>query len=148
MYSFQNSFFFSLSLVGTAPFTPFLTSIAKQRGYSASLVGVMFSVMPIVAVLSRPIIGVVTDRYRCQRKTVVWLIVVTLLITASYNFLPESPENVDDGQDIATTLATYQFWLFFTFLLTRNVALNSVATLTDTITLQNLGKRAFFNINY
>lgn len=59
-----------------------------------------------------------------------------ILITGSYDFIPESATPADD----AAALATYQFWLFFLFLATRYVIYNIITTLTETMCLKNLGK--------
>lgn len=120
--------------------------MAKERGYSGSLVGLVFSVMPVVAVLSRPVFGAITDRYRCQKRVVMYTIVVTAMVTASYGILPNSPADVDNGNDVAALL-TYQFWLFFVFLIARYITKSVLITLSETICLQSLGKQNKINID-
>ncbi|CAH1725094.1 unnamed protein product [Aphis gossypii] len=124
---------------GTTPLTPYLTTIAKQRGYSARLVGAVFSVLPLTAVLARPIFGAVADHYRCQKTMFLSFIVVITLITTSYKFIPDQPVDVSNERD-ETALTTHQFWLFCFFLVARYVSNSVVTTLSETICLQNLGK--------
>lgn len=139
---------FIFLMAGTSPFTPFLTTICKQRGYSAFLVGIMFLLPPIITVIFRPLIGAITDRFRCQKTAFLWFIALMVIITASYGILPDSPKNIDNSQD-AIALRTYQFWMFFVFLLCRNITLNVVTTMSDTICLQNLGNNKIIQkINY
>lgn len=126
-------------ITGIATFTPFLTTICKQRGYSAFLVGIMFLVMPIAAVLFRPLIGIITDRFYCQKAIFLWSTALMIIITAFYWFIPDSPMNVDNSDD-AIALYTYEFWMFFAFLICQIVMINVLTTLSDTICLQYLGK--------
>jgi len=119
--------------------TPYLTTIAKQRGYSARLVGAVFSVLPLIAVFARPIFGIVADHFRCQKTMFMSLMIVVTLINASYELIPNPPADVDNSRD-ETTLATYQFWLFCGFLAARYITICAITTLSETICLQALGK--------
>lgn len=119
--------------------TPYLTTIAKQRGYSARLVGAVFSLLPLAAVFARPIFGIVADNYRCQKTMFMSFVIVVTLITASYELIPDPPADVDNGRDEAA-LATHQFWLFCAFLVARYIMVCAVGTLSETICLQALGK--------
>jgi len=128
-----------VTAAGTSPMTPFLTTMAKQRGYSARLVGAIFSVLPLAAVFARPVFGVVVDHFRCQKTMFMCFIVVITLITASYDLIPDPPAGVDNGRD-ENALATHQFWLFCAFLATRYFTISIVTTLSETICLQSLGR--------
>lgn len=130
---------FFLSNGGMSPLTPYLTTMAKQRGYSARLVGAVFSVLPLTAVFARPIFGAVADHLRCQKTMFLCFIVVVTLITASYHLVPDPPTDVDNGRD-EIALATHQFWLFCAFLAARYVTISIVTTLSETMCLQSLGK--------
>lgn len=126
-------------VVGTTPLTPYLTTIAKQRGYSARLVGAVFSVLPLTAVLARPGFGAVADHFRCQKTMFLSFIVVIILINASYKFVPDQPVDVNNERD-ETALTTHQFWLFCAFLVARYISNSIVSTLSETMCLQNLGR--------
>jgi len=123
-FIFFSSYLYYLSLyrelvltdTGASPLTPYLTTMAKQRGYSAQLVGVIFSVLPLAAVFARPIFGAVADRFRCQKTMFLCSIVVVILITTSYDFLPDPPADVNNHGRDEIALATHQFWLFCAFL--------------------------------
>jgi len=128
-----------LTAAGTSPLTPYLTTVAKQRGYSARLVGAVFSVLPLTAVFARPVFGAVADHFRCQKTMFMCFIVVVTLITASYDLMPDPPVDVDNGRD-EIALATHQFWLFCVFLAARYVTISIVGTLSETMCLQSLGR--------
>jgi len=120
--------------------TPYLTTIAKQRGYSARLVGAVFSLLPLAAVFARPIFGIVADTYRCQKTMFMSVIFVVTLVNASYELIPDPPAADDDNGRDEAALATHQFWLFCAFLAARYIMVCTISTLSETICLQALGK--------
>ncbi|KRT85405.1 membrane transporter, partial [Oryctes borbonicus] len=62
---------------GTGPVVPFLSTYAKQLGFSSSTVGVMYTVMPFMGMLAKPLFGAIADRYRCQKIIFLAFILVT-----------------------------------------------------------------------
>jgi MFS family permease len=49
------------------PFVPYIPIIAKQLGLSAVAVGLLFTVIPVLGTIGKPLMGAVADRYQCQR---------------------------------------------------------------------------------
>ncbi|CAH2208234.1 jg14391, partial [Pararge aegeria aegeria] len=47
---------------GTAPLVPFLSTYARQLGFSPSTVGLMYTVLPLFGLVAKPLFGVVADR--------------------------------------------------------------------------------------
>ncbi|XP_029346520.1 uncharacterized protein LOC107883906 [Acyrthosiphon pisum] len=45
-----------------------MSTIAKQRGYSSFIVGLVFAVMPLPGMLAKVIFGSLTDKYNCRRN--------------------------------------------------------------------------------
>lgn len=54
-------------MIGTAPVVPFIPVLAKQLGYSASIVGLIYLVLPIVGMLAKPFFGAIADRFHRQK---------------------------------------------------------------------------------
>lgn len=53
---------FSFFFLGTAPVVPFMPTLAKQLGYSSVVVGTMYTILPIIGMLAKPIFGFIADR--------------------------------------------------------------------------------------
>lgn len=51
-----------LSFSGYAKLIPFLSTIAKQRGYSSFIVGFIFAIMPISGLLAKLTFGMITGK--------------------------------------------------------------------------------------
>uniref|UniRef100_A0A1A9WH56 Major facilitator superfamily associated domain-containing protein n=1 Tax=Glossina brevipalpis TaxID=37001 RepID=A0A1A9WH56_9MUSC len=56
-----------LSNAGTAPVVPFMPTLAKQLGYSSIVVGTMYTILPIIGMLTKPLVGFLSDRYQRHR---------------------------------------------------------------------------------
>lgn len=63
--------------IGTGPVVPFLSTYAKQLGFSSSTVGVMYTVMPFMGMIAKPLFGAIADRYKCQKIIFLTFILVT-----------------------------------------------------------------------
>lgn len=52
---------------GQAPVVPFLPTIAKQLGFSTVVVGIIYTILPFIALLMKPLSGIVSDKYLSSR---------------------------------------------------------------------------------
>ncbi|TMW50215.1 hypothetical protein DOY81_004716 [Sarcophaga bullata] len=68
---------------GTAPVVPFMPTLAKQLGYSSVVVGTMYTILPIIGMLAKPIFGFIADRYQRHRM----LFIISEILTAVAFFL-------------------------------------------------------------
>ncbi|XP_054735184.1 major facilitator superfamily domain-containing protein 6 isoform X1 [Anastrepha obliqua] len=82
-------FFFN---AGTSPVMPFMPTLARQLGFSTVVIGIMYTILPIVGMLAKPIFGFVADRY--QRHRTLFLIgeVLTALAFFFIQFTPTIPQ--------------------------------------------------------
>ncbi|XP_043492952.1 major facilitator superfamily domain-containing protein 6 [Polistes fuscatus] len=80
-------FFFNAA---TGPIVPFLPTIAKQLGFSSSLVGTIYTVLPISGLVAKPLFGGLADKFNLP-KTFFLLFQVLLIISLfSIHFIPQS----------------------------------------------------------
>lgn len=83
-------YFFYFS--GTAGVLPFLQVIAKQMGVSVEGVGVLYTVLPFVALVSKPIMSGLADKLR-KKKCMLMIALLTIMICLfSINFIPDITE--------------------------------------------------------
>lgn len=47
---------------GTAPVVPFMPTLGKQLGFSSVVVGNIYTILPIVGMLVKPIFGAIADK--------------------------------------------------------------------------------------
>ncbi|XP_060874136.1 major facilitator superfamily domain-containing protein 6-A-like [Metopolophium dirhodum] len=124
--------------IGGHAFGPFLTIISKQRGYSAFIVGLIFMLQPIPGMLMRPIVGAVTDKYKCRRSVFIANSIIMFLLVCLLSIIPgtTAKEEINDLDVIKSPL----FWMFCTtIVLIRMVGMMNMV-LEDTICMDLLGK--------
>ncbi|XP_008186780.1 uncharacterized protein LOC100574372 [Acyrthosiphon pisum] len=128
-----------LGIGGYAPFSPFLTTISKQRGYSAFIVGLIFMLQPIPGMLIRPIVGAVTDKYKCRRSVFIASSIITFLLVCLLSIIPgtTAKEEMNDLDAIKSPL----FWMFFITIALINTDGTVKSVLEDTICMDLLGKK-------
>lgn len=85
---------------GTAPVTPFLSVYAKQLGFSGFVVGIIYTIMPITGMFAKPIMGAIADKYRCQKKMFMTMIVITAIAFTCLQYVPK----IDDGPNFKVRL--------------------------------------------
>lgn len=51
---------------------PFMPTLVKQLGFSSVIVGTIYTVLPIVGMLVKPLFGIIADRF--QRQKLLFLI--------------------------------------------------------------------------
>ncbi|KAJ8925091.1 hypothetical protein NQ315_001263 [Exocentrus adspersus] len=53
---------------GTGPVVPYLSTYARQLGFSSVVVGLIYTILPICGMVAKPVFGAIADRYHCQKK--------------------------------------------------------------------------------
>lgn len=54
---------FGLQFVsGTSPLVPYLSTYARQLGFSSGTVGLIYTVLPLFGLVAKPLFGVIADR--------------------------------------------------------------------------------------
>ncbi|XP_060874398.1 major facilitator superfamily domain-containing protein 6-B-like [Metopolophium dirhodum] len=129
---------FFLVLAGSAPIIPFLSTISMQRGYSSVIVGLIFTLLPLPALIVRPVVGAMTDKYKCRKIVLITLIVINCLIVCVLMFIP--------GTTIKTEIADVNviksptFWLFFSTIAMLTTCTTARSVLENTICIGLLGE--------
>lgn len=82
-----------LFMGGVAPMTTFLPTIAKQLGYSTIVVGTIYSILPILSLIIKPIVGAIVDQFRVKKLIFLTFILLSGLTAFSLMFVPELPFN-------------------------------------------------------
>ncbi|XP_022182057.1 major facilitator superfamily domain-containing protein 6-B-like isoform X2 [Myzus persicae] len=129
---------FFLVMAGTAPILPFLSTISKQRGYSPVIVGLIFTILPLPGLLVRPVIGAITDKYKCRKTAFVLNTVLRSLLINILIFIPGSVvrAELNDTDVIKSPI----FWLFVCTVTLYKVDSMTGTVLEDTICIDILGE--------
>ncbi|KAG5666296.1 hypothetical protein PVAND_017847 [Polypedilum vanderplanki] len=78
---------------GTAPVVPFIPTLAKQLGYSSVIVGVIYTILPIVGLISKPLFGIIGDRFHIQKKLFILFQFIIIISFFAIIFIPSIPSN-------------------------------------------------------
>ncbi|CAH4038499.1 unnamed protein product [Pieris brassicae] len=98
---------FILYNAGTAPLIPYLSTYARQLGFSSTTVGLIYTILPIFSLLATPIFGFLADRFRIQKSIFIFFQIVIIVSFASIYFIPQTGLNLTvelDCGDGATVL--------------------------------------------
>lgn len=79
---------FFLFNAGTAPIVPFLPVYAKQLGFSSVLVGLIYTVLPMLGMLAKPLMGAVADKFHCHKTLFISFMVVSIVSFFSVMYIP------------------------------------------------------------
>lgn len=80
---------FFLWNAGTAPVVPFMSVYARQLGFSSSIVGIIYTVLPICGMIAKPLFGGISDRFRCRRAIFLAFQLATAVAFLGINYVPE-----------------------------------------------------------
>lgn len=67
--------------------------LARQLGYSASIVGLIYFVLPIVGMLAKPVFGAIADRFHRQKFLFLLFQFIIIVSFASVLLIPAIPSN-------------------------------------------------------
>lgn len=70
---------------------PFMTTYARQLGFSPSVVGTMYTFLPIFGMIVKPLFGLLSDRYQRQKFFFILFQLVTAIAYFGIMFVPEVP---------------------------------------------------------
>lgn len=73
----------------TGPIVPFLPTIAKQLGFSATLVGTIYTVLPISGLISKPLFGGLADKFKLHKIFFLIFQVVLTVAFMSISYIPK-----------------------------------------------------------
>lgn len=76
---------------GTAPVVPYLPTYARQLGFSSVVVGLIYTILPIMGMLAKPLLGAVADHFRRQKMMFIFCEVLVLVTFFAIQFIPEVP---------------------------------------------------------
>lgn len=130
---------------GNSPINPFLSTFAKQRGYSSSAFGNIFTFILLLNIVVKPLTGYITDRWKCRRTVFLGAILLNGLITPTLYFVPGATSSTGEMSD-AETFASLQFWWFAAVITLRMVLFMIGEVLQETICMGILGRSTINNI--
>ncbi|XP_049545375.1 major facilitator superfamily domain-containing protein 6 isoform X1 [Anopheles darlingi] len=77
---------------GTAPVVPFMPTLVKQLGFSSVIVGTIYTVLPIVGMLVKPLFGIIADRFQRQKLLFLIFQILTAIPFFLIMFIPAIPQ--------------------------------------------------------
>ncbi|KAG6458027.1 hypothetical protein O3G_MSEX010620 [Manduca sexta] len=101
-------FFFN---AGTAPLVPYLSTLARQLGFSSGTVGLIYTVLPIFGLIAKPLFGIVADRFKQQKLILILAQIVTIVSFFSIYFLPQNLQEISvelDCNGVTVLKSCYQ----------------------------------------
>ncbi|XP_050546793.1 uncharacterized protein LOC126908605 [Daktulosphaira vitifoliae] len=122
---------------GNSPITPFLSTIAKQRGYSSSIVGDIITIFMLLNVVVKPLTGFVTDKWKCRKTVFLGAILLNGLITPTLYLIPDATSTTGEIPN-SEVFCTWTFWLFTTIVILRMILCMIGEVLQETICMQIL----------
>lgn len=73
----------------TGPMVQFLPTIGKQLGFSATVVGTIYTVLPISGLIAKPLFGSLADKFRLHKTFFLIFEVILAIAFFSIYFIPE-----------------------------------------------------------
>lgn len=131
---------------GNSPINPFLTTIAKQRGYSPLIVGFVFTLLLLLNVVVKPLTGFITDKWKCRRTVFLGAILFNGLLTPTMHLIPGATSLTGSISD-AEALGSWTFWWFTTVITLRMILFMVAEVLQETIFMRIVGRLTDFYKN-
>lgn len=88
----MNSSFVSFWATGTGSVVPFMSVYARQLGFSTFVVGSIYSILPILGLISKPLFGAIADRYQRHKCMFLFFILLTIVSFYAINFITPIPK--------------------------------------------------------
>lgn len=133
-------FFFHHHFPGNSPINPFLSTIAKQRGYSPLIVGDMFTILLLMNTVVKPLTGFVTDKYKCRKLVFLGAILLNGLLSGGMYLVPGATSSIGQIPD-NKVVGSVMFWLFDITITVRMVLFMVAEVLQETIIMTVVGKQ-------
>ncbi|XP_063373911.1 major facilitator superfamily domain-containing protein 6 [Cydia amplana] len=93
---------------GTAPLVPYLSTYARQLGFSSATVGLIYTILPIFGLVAKPLFGVIADRFRIQKSIFILFQIVTIVSFGAIYLIPESDSLATVGISCSSGLSYLQ----------------------------------------
>ncbi|CAH0715997.1 unnamed protein product, partial [Brenthis ino] len=93
---------------GTAPLVPYLSTYARQLGFSPATVGLIYTILPIFGLFAKPLFGFLADKFRAQKNIFLMFIVVTILSFSTIYFVPQEMDKIPVEMYCNNNLSTLQ----------------------------------------
>ncbi|XP_053683703.1 major facilitator superfamily domain-containing protein 6 [Sabethes cyaneus] len=77
---------------GTAPVVPFMPTLVRQLGFSTVVVGTIYTVLPIVGMLVKPLFGIIADRFQRQKLLFLIFQILSAIPFFLIMFIPAIPQ--------------------------------------------------------
>ncbi|XP_065076312.1 major facilitator superfamily domain-containing protein 6 [Ochlerotatus camptorhynchus] len=77
---------------GTAPVVPFMPTLVRQLGFSTVVVGTIYTVLPIVGMLVKPLFGIIADRFQRQKLLFLLFQILSAVPFFLIMFIPAIPQ--------------------------------------------------------
>lgn len=65
---------------------------ARQLGFSTFVVGSIYSILPILGLIAKPLFGALADRYQRHKSMFIFFILLTIISFYSINFIKPIPK--------------------------------------------------------
>ncbi|XP_065348789.1 major facilitator superfamily domain-containing protein 6-A isoform X1 [Cloeon dipterum] len=118
---------------GTAPVVPFMSTFAKQLGFSSVVVGTLYTVLPVAGMIAKPLFGGLADRLKWHKKFFMTFLALTGILFFLINFTPGTELTPrESGIDLDCGLETF----FKTCNQTDNCALTRLLANTGNKTIR------------
>ncbi|CAB3226044.1 unnamed protein product [Arctia plantaginis] len=79
-------FFFN---AGTAPLVPYLSTYARQLGFSSATVGLIYTILPLFGLIAKPLFGIIADKYKKQKIIFIFFQLIVIISFWSIYAIPE-----------------------------------------------------------
>ncbi|XP_013146484.1 PREDICTED: major facilitator superfamily domain-containing protein 6-A [Papilio polytes] len=83
---------------GTAPLVPYLSTYARQLGFSSATVGLIYTVLPIFGLVAKPLFGIIADRFKRQKSIFILFQIVTIVSFSAIYTIPGETGNTSSVQ--------------------------------------------------
>lgn len=64
---------------------------ARKLGFSSVIVGIIYMIVPVAGMIAKPSMGVLADRYKCQKLIFLISQIITALAFLSIYYVPSLP---------------------------------------------------------
>uniref|UniRef100_A0A182QGQ2 Major facilitator superfamily associated domain-containing protein n=1 Tax=Anopheles farauti TaxID=69004 RepID=A0A182QGQ2_9DIPT len=94
---------------GTAPVVPFMPTLVRQLGFSTVIVGTIYTVLPIVGMLVKPLFGIIADRFQRQKLLFLIFQILTAVPFFLIMFIPAIPQDSTVTFHCHNSVADFKF---------------------------------------
>ncbi|XP_049819916.1 major facilitator superfamily domain-containing protein 6-A isoform X2 [Aethina tumida] len=86
---------FFLWNAGTGPVVSYLSTYAKQMGFSGTTVGIIYTILPICGMVAKPLVGGIADKFLWQKKIFLFSQLLTAAAFIAILYSPTIDNNME-----------------------------------------------------